>query len=241
MTSAFSILGLCLLAFSVLPPARGSKIKEFEESLKAKGDILFSLEANVSQSNNSESRSIGDNSGWLDLPGDLAVLSLLDLAVIYALHPENHARVNIPQERSLPAAVPVYDLEQIEVLNAVHGVPRNSFIQPEVIGEPEVIGNPLLYRGHNIKDINKAYGNKYPQLVNAKQAVINVKTHAALFQKLEEFANAYSRLGAEVQLVPLLQFAHHNPAAGFLSDAPLGVARIDLSGVYPPSLFAVPL
>ncbi|KAI1704534.1 hypothetical protein DdX_14168 [Ditylenchus destructor] len=239
MTSAFSVLGLLLLAFSVLPPARTSKIKEYEQSLKQKGDILFSLDLNVSQSDNPESRSIGDNPiDVSQLIGDLAVLNLLDMAVKYALDPENHAIVTIPQERSLSAKVPVYDLEQIEVLNAVHGFPRNTFIQRD----PEVIGNPLLYRGHNIKDINNAFGNKFPQLVNAKQAVIDVKTHTVLFQKLEGFANAYSELNAEVQLVPLFQFVLHNPAGAIVSaDATIGVARIDLSGVDPPSLFAVPL
>ncbi|KAI1710325.1 hypothetical protein Ddc_13485 [Ditylenchus destructor] len=234
MNSVIPILGFFVLV-ATLANTEGKGLKQLEQKLKDSGKLAYAVSLNVSSG--PESRSIGKK-----LQGDELVLSLLEKAIEYAYNLENHP--GIPIERSLGRELKL-NLGEIDILNALDTLPIHTWLHDPEPAElhTQVIGNPLLYRGHNIKDINRANGNKLQELVEAPHFDITVDRHTDLFQQVKALAATYAKgFDSRVQLVPLIGFKSRIvPIQGRRPNLKIGLARIDLSGVEVPAFVVVDL
>ncbi|KAI1710326.1 hypothetical protein Ddc_13486 [Ditylenchus destructor] len=223
-SSPIPVLGFCLFV-AVFASAEGKSLPEIEKKLQESGDIVYVSSPN--KSSNPESRSLGHPH-----LGDETVLFALNLSLGYAYDPEGHPIIRVPESRSLDLPQLKFRPFQIPVLSSVIGRPN---------GGASVTGNPLLYRGHNIKDINAANLNKHRELVDIADYDVSTPHHKALFGLLDKVAQKLSNdYGAEVQLVPIIAF---QIITNLLPILPIqfGVARIDLSYRAEPALLIVEL
>ncbi|KAI1710324.1 hypothetical protein Ddc_13484 [Ditylenchus destructor] len=238
MNSVIPILGFFVLV-ATLANTEGKGLKELEQKLKDSGKIAYAVSLN--STSGPESRSIGKK-----LQGDELVLSLLEQAIEYAYNDEHHP--GIPIERSLGHELKL-NLGEIDILNALEAEPGfKTWLPNPESAEPrtQIIGNPLLYRGHNIKDINRANGNKLRELVDAQHFDITVDDHTDLFQQVKALAATYTQgFDSRVQLVPLVAFRRRGALFPLPSNAQrklqVGLARIDLSGRESPALVVADL
>ncbi|KAI1704535.1 hypothetical protein DdX_14169 [Ditylenchus destructor] len=222
-SSPISVLGFCLFV-AVFASSQGKSLKEIEKELQKKGDIVFVSSSDKSSS--LESRSLGH-----PLLGDEAVLVALNFSLSYAYNPEGHPIIKI-ESRSLDKPELKFQPYQIPVLSSVLARPNGGAV---------VTGNPLLYRGHNIKDVNRENSNKYREIVDIRDLDVSTPKHQALFGKLDEVAQTLSnQYGSEVQLVPVIAFIEITNLLPIL-PVQFGVARIDLSGAEDPALLVVEL
>ncbi|KAI1704536.1 hypothetical protein DdX_14170 [Ditylenchus destructor] len=231
MNSVILILGLFVLV-ATLANSEAKGLKELEQSLKNSGKIAYAV--SLDSPSGPESRSLEKK-----LQGDELVVKILEEAIEYAYNLEGHP--GIPIERSLGRKLKLR-LQEIDILNAVEANPGNDY---EFEGpETQIIANPLLLRGHNIKDINRENGNKLREFVDAAHGDITVEDHKDLFRQVKALALKYTKgLNSRIQLVPLVAFRKRDLTLPKydLSKPQVGFARIDLSGREDPGLVVVDL
>ncbi|KAI1710327.1 hypothetical protein Ddc_13487 [Ditylenchus destructor] len=220
--SPIPVIVFCLFV-AIFASAEAKSLREIEKKLQESGDILYVSPPD--NSSNPESRSLGH-----PLLGDETVLLALNFSIEYAYKPEGHPIIVVPESRSLDLPQLKFQPLQIPVLSSVLARPNDG---------ASVTGNPLLYRGHNIKDVNKEFSNKHRELVDIADVPVKTPLHQALFKKLDELAQTLSnQYGSDVQLVPIIAFERITINLPIL-PLQVGVARLDLSGVEPLALLII--